>query len=266
MKFIRTILILFFLGTTFSSCSGNSLLNQNQNTDTSTNPPTRLLAQIQIPATRQDFETAGYRIHLDQAGLIFGKLNFIGISAQTLQAQHEGHEHEEESEDDSNSDEHAHSSSCDYQNSLNKFIYLNLLQNTALPCIQMPVGNYQGLELEFPETIRTAETLFLPSEISHSLLLRGSALHLESGRLYSFLIQGNLGEKIRLMQNLTLNGEAHHLKIEIDVNDWFHGIDFASLEELPESIVREISVEKNSEVFEHFVEHLFDSFSIQIEN
>jgi len=264
MNLLRIILIILFVGISFSACSGNSLLNQNQNSDTSPPPPTRLFAQIQTPATSPDFEIEHYRIHLDQAGLVLGNIKFLGVNSQTIQAQHEGHEHEEESEDDS--ENHTEPSSCDYQNSFNKFIYLNLLQNTSFPCIEMPSGNYQGLEFEFPESLQASETLLLPMGTSQSLLVRGSALHLESGRLYSFLIQGNLGEKIRLTQNLILSGEAHHLKIEIEVSDWFHGIDFSSLEELPESVVREISVENNSEIFEHFLEHLLDSLSIQIEN
>ncbi len=266
MKSFKIFLVLLALGLGNFSCSGTSLLNQNENSNNSGSlPANTLFAQIEIPANHKDFETDEYRVHLDQAAIILGKINFKGIASQgLLHAQHEGHDHEEEEENPENTP-HQEPSSCNYQNSFDKFIYLNLLENNSLPCIQLVAGTYQALEFEFPELINSDNTLLLPTGITHSLFLTGSALQVSSGRLYSFSVQGNLNEKIRLTQNLNLTHNAHHLKIIIEVKDWFHEINFSSLEELSESVVREISLEHNTEVYEHLSEHLVDSFSIELE-
>lgn len=260
MKKIFLIPILLF----FAACSGKSLLNQNQNTnlDTSQGSST-VLFQISTSPLQSDsqFEISNYRIHLSRAGMVISNVQFLQETASAnIRVHHAGEDHQEEEHPDSaEHDEHVEPSTCDFEGSLNTAVYLDLTKENALPCVKMPWGNYAGLQFTFAEAQEALSGM--PEGMHGSIHLEGHALHLDTNTEYPFHMHAELNDTVQLPHTMNLNAENHHIEIQIDLANWFHGFDFSNLQQTDGEVL--LDETHNEHRFEHMLEHMKESFTIR---
>ncbi len=233
--------IFLILALFFTACSGAPL-------DSGTPPAGKLFAQIALetPSGSQDFIVESYTIHLDKAAFVLGNISLLKMGEASTMKFHEGEDHE-----------HSEPTSCDFDGSIPKFFYLDLLQDPELPCVTLDEGSYDGLRFEIRPGVES-ETEGLPSGETASFVVEGTATR--EGVEYAFTLQGNLETPVEILQALSLTGDAHHLTLETDSALWFHGLEFALLDQ-EEGRVK-IDEAHNLEAFEHLIEHFLASFSL----
>ena len=223
----------------FAACSGAPL-------DSGTPPAGKLFAQVSLEGLQgPDFLTEeGYEIHLEKEAFVMGNLFFLETGGASALKFHEGQEHSEPS-------------SCDFEGSIPRFFYLDFLGDPDLPCVTLAEGSYAGLRFEIRPGVE-GKTEGLPPGETASLIVEGTATR--EGVIYPFAIRGNLESPVEILKALSLSGESHHVALGVDPASWFHGLDFALLEQ-EEGVVK-IDEGRNAEFFKALCGRIVQSFSL----
>lgn len=252
----------------FTACGGSSLVDQNNNPNSNAAPGNSLFAQVELgpKGSSSEFEITNYQIQLETGGVAIANVQWLQANLSTptaIRANHEGEDHSSGGESEPNDDhsEHSEPTQCNYTGSLNAALYFDLLESSHLPCVTLPQGNYTGLQFSFVDPSTGVSVQNLPEGQSDTIRLEGTAVNLTTHTSYPFIFAAKLSEEVRLEQAFTLNATSHHLEIKVELAEWFHGLDFATLDQT-EGVVR-LDSENNAERFEHMIEHLLGSFSLE---
>lgn len=252
----------------FTACGGSTLVDQNNNPNPNATPSNSLFAQVEFGPkdSGSEFETTNYHIQLSNGGIAIANVQWLqasGSAPVAIRAYHEGEDHSSGGESESHDDdgEHSEPTQCNFTGSMNAALYLDLLESSHLPCVTVPQGNYAGLQFSFVDPSTGVSVQNLPEGQNDTLRLEGTAVNLTTHTTYPFVFAAKLNQNVRLEKALVLNAEGHHLEIKVELAEWFHGLDFATLDQR-DGVVR-LDSEHNAERFEHMVEHLLGSFSLE---
>ncbi|MBL7685923.1 MAG: hypothetical protein JNK65_07825 [Deltaproteobacteria bacterium] len=233
--------ILYFLLLSLTACSGSSLIQNNP-------PEGKLFGQVHLTSLEDHhaFTVEGIEIHPDNIQLHLLRLE--PLLSQKL-SQHSS-THEVIPTPASNSDSHSEPTHCDFENLVNIPVLVNISKHSDIPCMTLQEGLYSGVKLEFgPSADKSQATLIIEGEAHQNEME------------YPFEIRSEEKINLILTQNFHLDSNEHHFEIKIALKEWFHGIDFSSLEQSAVKVL--IDETHNSEVYEHFIEHVRESFSIE---
>jgi len=260
---MKKIFLALSLCFSLAACGGSSLLGQNSSSSAFVADDSSLLAQVSLHSTAEggEFEIPDYRVHLHQAGMVIGNLEWLqeAVPVSAIRAHHEGENHGSGGESGGEAAEHEEPTGCDYEGRLGAAVYVDLTQSADLPCVKLPKGAYTGIQFSFIDP-ETASVLGLPEGAHGSIHLEGEATHLGTHTVYPFHMHAEIQEDLRLDQALDLDAESHHLEVHVDVMAWFHGFKFDQLEQSDGVIL--LDEEHNMHRFEHMLEHMRKSFSL----
>jgi len=253
MKYLLFLLFLFIV-----SCSGNSLVESDEALSVPPDGAGFVALHIENTSGSTFTSSEGFDVSLSHLSVIFDSVTPTATSEAAIVKAHGTDEHDAAEEDEEET-EHDALTDCEEAEHLEEAHYVDLDETFEYECIALDIGTYTGIGVNWTNPEETEDIIGLDETVSNALLIEGTAtLGVDS---YTFVLAGN-PDPVTIAGDFEIASTDTHLSINLDVADWFHGIDFSTLDISGDGLIY-IDESNNAHTYEHLVEHLAEGMAVE---
>lgn len=236
------------------ACSGDGLVENEDTLDTAPDGMGFVALHLENTAGNNFTNSENFDITLSHLSIVSAGLELERVGAATVVKAHGTDDHDTPTDTD-----HDALENCVEAEHLQQAHYITLDEVYVFECVALDVGSYSSLALHWANPAETENIIDLDEAIEEALLVEGSASL--GGTVYNFVIAGT-PETMMINTSYSILQEDNHFFIHMDAAEWFHGIDFSTLEMSGDGTIY-IDAENNEHTYEHVLEHMAESLTLE---